>query len=440
MKIVFSILFLSFAVTAFAQKADDVLATATGHTFKAGDLSQQAQDARAKMPALITNVRKQLLSQLLGNILLETEAKSRNITPLALIKLETARVKDPTAAEIQAVYDANQAAIAGKPLADVRKQIVEFLRRDPEEKMMKTYVDTLAAKYKVVYGKDLGAVDLKPVDILFTMTGRSFSAKEYEDLSRLTLYDARATFYDDLRSELEDAIYNALVIDEAKSLKVDPGDLIAREITGKMKDFTDAERQGLEDAFRARLFTKYAVKIMLKDPPPPVQSISVGDGPSRGLATAPVTVVMFSDFQCSACSASHPILKTVLAEYGDKVHFVLRNFPLEAIHENAFRAALAAAAANAQGKFFEYTEVLYKNQAALDDASLKKYATDLGLNAAQFAIDFSSEKTAAAVRKDIAEGKSYGITGTPSIFINGAYVRRISAEHLKQMIDAALKK
>ena len=149
---------------------------------------------------------------------------------------------------------------------------------------------------------------------------------------------------------------------------------------------------------------------------------------------------MFSDFQCSACSAAHPIVKRVLAGFGDQVHFVVRNFPLEAIHENAFRAALAAAAANAQGKFFEYTEVLYKNQAALDDASLKKYATDLGLNAAQFAIDFSSEKTAAAVRKDIAEGKSYGITGTPSIFINGAYVRRISAEHLKQMIDAALKK
>ena len=176
MKIVFSILFLSLAVTAFAQGADDILATATGHTFKVADLSPEAQDARAKLPTLISNVRKQLLSQLLGNILLETEAKSRNIAPLALIKLQTAKVKDPTAAEIQTVYDVNQAAIAGKPLADVRKEIVEFLRRDPEEKLMKAYVDSLAAKYKVVYGKDVNAIDLKPVDILFTMIGRSLSA------------------------------------------------------------------------------------------------------------------------------------------------------------------------------------------------------------------------------------------------------------------------
>lgn len=440
MKIIFSILCLLLDITAFAQKPDDLLATATGHTFKASDLSPEAQNARVKLPALIVEVRKQLLSQTLGNILLETEAKGRNTTVPALIKIATVNIKDPTAAEIQAVYDANQAAIAGRPLTEVRKQIVEFLRRDPEEKVMKTYVDTLAAKYKVVYGKDVNAIDLKPADIVFSMTGRTFSAKEFEDVNRLTLYDTVATFYDDLRAELEKKTSDTLLIDEAKAQKIEPGDLIAREITGKMKDYTEAESEGLELAFRTRLFTKYAVKILLKDPPPPIQNISVGDGPSRGPTIAPVTVVMFSDFQCSACSATHPILKDVLAGYGDKVHFVVRNFPLESLHENAYRAALAAGAANAQGKFFEYTEVLYKNQTALDYASLKKYAADLGLNAAQFAIDFNSEKTAAVVRRDLAEGKNYGITGTPSIFVNGIYVRHFSAENFKKLIDAALKK
>ncbi len=129
-----------------------------------------------------------------------------------------------------------------------------------------------------------------------------------------------------------------------------------------------------------------------------------------------------------------------MVPFADKIRFVVRDYPLETIHDNAFRAALAANAANAQGKFFEYTEILYKNQDALDDASLKKYAADLGLNAAQFALDLNSEKTAAEVRKDMAEGKTYGINGTPAIFVNGQFVRRLSPAGFKNAIENALKK
>jgi protein-disulfide isomerase len=147
---------------------------------------------------------------------------------------------------------------------------------------------------------------------------------------------------------------------------------------------------------------------------------------------------MFGDFQCSACSQTHPVLQKVMAEFPGKVRFVSRDFPLESIHENAFRAALAASAANAQGKFFEYGEVLYKNQAALDDASLKKYAAQVGLNVRQFELDFASEKTAAEVRKDIAEGVTYGVNGTPTIFVNGVMVRKLNAEDFREAIRNAL--
>ena len=161
--------------------------------------------------------------------------------------------------------------------------------------------------------------------------------------------------------------------------------------------------------------------------------------PATGPATAPVTIVMFSDFQCSACSATHPVLKKAMAAYPGKIRFVVRDFPLESIHENAYRAALAAGAANAQGKFFEYTEILYKNQDALDDESLKKYAADLGLNVKQFELDFNSEKTAAEVRKDMADGESYGINSTPTIFVNGVKVRDLSADGFKAAIDRPLR-
>ncbi len=133
-------------------------------------------------------------------------------------------------------------------------------------------------------------------------------------------------------------------------------------------------------------------------------------------------------------------MKNAMEAYPGKIRFVVRDFPLESVHENAWRAALAAGAANAQGKFFEYTEILYTHQDALDDASLKKYAAELGLNAKQFELDFNSEKTAAEVRKDIADGEAYGINGTPTIFVNGIRVRNMSINGFRDAIDKALGK
>ncbi|MEO6051094.1 MAG: thioredoxin domain-containing protein [Pyrinomonadaceae bacterium] len=440
MKFFVSILISLIALTVFAQKPGETLATSTGHTFTAADLSAEAQDALAKFPALMAAYRKQVLAQKLGGILLETEAKARNTTAAALIKLETAKVKDPAIAAIQAVYEANRSQFGDLTLDKVQSQIVTFLRREPEEKAVKAYVDALAAKYKVVYGKDVRAIDLKPTDMVFSLTGRAILAKEFEDVNKVALYEIQADFYDDLNSDLGESIYSTLVNDEANAQKIEAGDLIAREITSKLKEFSDAEREGLENAFRQRLFTKYAVKIVLKEPIPPIQSISVDDDPATGSPDAPVTIVMFSDFQCSACSAAHPILKSAMAPYLGKIRFVVRDFPLESIHENSFRAALAANAAFSQGKFFEYTEVLYTHQNALDDASLKKYAAELGLNAKQFELDFNSEKARAEIRKDIADGGSYGINSTPTIFINGVKVRNLSAAAFRTAIERALGK
>ena len=423
-----------------AQKPSDIVATANGRTWAIQELPPEAQNAITKFPSLVSSARKQLLAQYVGELLLETEAKARGISPSALVKLEVKKIKDPTPIEIKSVYDANVGQLGGKTIDEVRPQIIEFLRRDPEEKAMKAFVDALAAKYRGAYPKDVNAPALLPTDVLFSATGGKITVKDFEDQSRLTLYGIEADYFADLRAAVAETVYNTLVLDEAKTLNIDSGQLVAREVSSKMKDFTDDERDSLEAAFRNKLFAKYKVNISIKDPIAPVQNISVDDDPSRGSATAPVTIVMFSDFQCSACSATHPILQKAMEPYADRIRFVVRDYPLETLHPNSFHAALAANAARAQGKFFEYVEILYKNQKAQDDASLKKYATELGLNAAQFALDFNSERTAAEVRKDMADGKSYGITGTPSIFINGRYVRNISLDGFKDAIETALHK
>lgn len=427
-------------VTAPAQKTDDILATATGHTFRFSDLSAATQKDAAELPAKIPNARIKLLEQLVSRRVFDAEAKSCGITMGKLIAVEKAKVKDPSDAEIKAVLDANENSLGGLPQEEARKQVIAYLRRSPEQKELNDLFEQLKSKFKLTPGKGVNAPKLAPTDIVATVNGKPVTGKEFEDFVKIPLYEARADLADVILTELDEAIYNALVADEARSLDIDAGALIAREVTGKMKEFSDSERFLLEDAFRTRLYTKYQVKILYQAPLAPTQRISVDDDPSTGSAAAPVTIVMFSDFQCSACSLTHPVLKKAMAQFPGKIRFVVRDFPLESIHENAWRAALAAGAANKQGKFFEYAEILYKHQNALDGESLKKYAAEVGLNVQRFEIDFNSEAVAAEVRKDMDDGESYAINSTPTIFVNGVRVRDLSPSGFKAAIEKALGK
>jgi protein-disulfide isomerase len=432
------LILLLFSAAIRAQ-APEVLAAANGRNFTVADLTPDVKSLWEKRDDRYRAERNQLLYDMVTEIVLDLEAKARNTTAAKLVIDQKAQIADPTDAQITAVYEANREALGNKPIADVRKAIVDFMRRDPEQNLLKSYVDELAVKHRVSYGKDVNALDLKPGDILFTVGTRTVTAQEFETKYRFAIYDAKADPIDEVNADLENAILTYLVETEAAAAKIDPQAYIAREVTDKMQQKTDDERADLENALKRRLFAKYKVRFQLKLPPPIVQKISVDDDPAVGPVSAPVTVVMFADFQCSACSRTEPILKKVIAEYPGKIRFVMRDFPLEKIHENAFVASLAANAANAQGKFFEYGDLLFHNQDKLDAESLKKYAAQIGLNASQFTVDFNSEKARAEVRKDLADGVAYGITGTPTIFVNGIKVRRLSAEDFREAIDNALK-
>ncbi|MBK9529765.1 MAG: thioredoxin domain-containing protein [Acidobacteria bacterium] len=436
------ILFFIFVlmIGAFAQRTDDVLATATGMTFRLRDLSPETQKDVADLPVKIPKARLSLLEQLVSRRVFDAEAKARGITMGKLLADEKAKVKDPSDAEIQKVFDANADKLAELSPENARKQVISFLRNGPEQKLLGDLYTQLKIKYKVTSGKDVNVGTLAPTDTVATVDGKPITGKEFEDWVRVPLYEARADMADVILDELDELIYNTLVTNDAKSQGLDSSALIAREVSNKMKDFTDEERMTLEMAFRNSLSAKYKVNILYSEPEAPLENISVDDDPASGPSTAPVTVIMFSDFQCSACAATHPALKKAIEQFPGKVRFVVRDFPLESIHENAFAAARAANAANAQGKFFEYTEILYKNQGALDAASLKRYATQVGLNAAQFDIDFNAEKAAAEIRKDVADGEAYGINSTPTIFVNGRRVRRLSVDGFVQAIQKSMPK
>lgn len=441
MKLFSVILLLFLSLSIFAQKPDEILATANGQNFTAKDLTPEARQALENLPATVREARQILLEQQITEILLEKEAAARTLTTDKLLEAEVrAKTTAPTDREIQAVYDANRASIGSQTLQEVRPQIVEYLKRDAERKLYGELISNLKLKYKVALGKDVNASNLTAFEILAIVGDRQISAQSYEARNKATLSELEADVYEQARGSLEQIVYSTLLLTEAKAQNLEASDFIAREITDKLKDYSDAERSNLESALREKLFKKYNARILIKEVPPVVQKISIDNQPSRGAANAPVTVVMFTDFQCPACSAAHPVLQEVLKSYADKIRFVVRDFPLTQLHENAYRAALAANAANAQGKFFEYTEILYQNQAKLDDASLVAYASRIGLDAKRFEADLKSGKYAPDVERDIADGKSLGLSGTPTIFVNGVKIRVLSAEAFRSAIERALKK
>ncbi len=429
---------LLIAGIAYGQKAADVLATASGLTFTVDSLSDEARKTYLERDASLAAAKTQFVNRWVRDALLEAEAKTRATTADALLDAELKAVPPPTEAEIKAVYDANRASFPEKSLDDIRVPITAFLKNGAQQKAVADLMEKLKAKNRFAAGKDINSPGIKPTDAVFSIGTVPFTAGQFAERFKAFIYDEQAEVYAHTIEDLDSTIFTTLITQEAKSRNIDPGDLISQEITNKLRDYSDGEREGLEEALKKRLYTKYAVKILLKEPTPVAHKVSADDDPVAGNPSAPVTVVMFSDFQCSACSATHPVLKRVLGGYGDKVRLVVRDFPLESVHPNAFKAALAANAARQQNKFFEYIEVLYKNQDDLSDASLKAFAAGLGLNQKQFELDFTSEKSAAEVRKDMADGAALGARGTPTIFVNGVKVTHLSAEGFRAAIDRAL--
>jgi protein-disulfide isomerase len=150
----------------------------------------------------------------------------------------------------------------------------------------------------------------------------------------------------------------------------------------------------------------------------PRVSVASAGHPSRGTASAPVTIVEFSDFQCPFCRAAEGSLKEVRQKYGDQVRLVYMDFPL-GFHPHAMDAARAARCAADQDKFWPFHDELFLDQKKLDPNDLKQTAAKIGLDGNKFDSCFATAEHDAGIRKDMAEGNSLGVTGTPTFFING---------------------
>ncbi|MFL6589501.1 MAG: DsbA family protein [Chthoniobacterales bacterium] len=164
----------------------------------------------------------------------------------------------------------------------------------------------------------------------------------------------------------------------------------------------------------------------------------------RGNRKAPVALEKFGDFECKPCSLLYPILKTVEAEYGEKLSVTFREYPLTK-HTHALDAARAAEAAGLQGKFWEMHDALYENRlvwlnATDTRAALTGYAEKLGLDMARFQKDMDGDDVSRRIADDHDRVMSLELDRTPSVFVNGDPVttRPITIEVLRAAIDGAL--
>ncbi len=168
---------------------------------------------------------------------------------------------------------------------------------------------------------------------------------------------------------------------------------------------------------------------------------------THGPADAPVTLEEFGDFECPPCGMLHPVLQTMEKEFAGRIRIIFREFPLVPAHVHALAAARSAEAAGLQGKFWEMHDLLYENQKAWHDAFdarpiFEDYANRIGLNMEKFRRDASSEAVAQRIFLDGKRAHALGVTGTPTVFMNGREIpfESLPPDKLRPLIQAQLTK
>ena len=305
-------------------------------------------------------------------------------------------------------------------------------------------------------------------DKVATIGTTTITRAKLEEHVKPKLIEIENERYEALREGLDELVGEELFKQEAAARKVPTDQLVKTEIIDKVTAPSDEEVQKIYDEnkdelqgqtleqvkpqivqylsqgkmaarreeFLTELKAKYKTTVALR---PPIIAVETAGRPEKGAgAKAPVTIVMFSDYQCPFCKRGEDVVDQVMKSYGDKVRLVFRDYPLP-MHPQARPAAEAANCAHDQGKFWEYHGKLFANQSKLADDDLRGYAKDLGLDVEKFSKCLTDKPHKAAIDKDIADGGKVGVNGTPAFFINGRMLSGAQPfEKFKEVIDDEL--
>jgi protein-disulfide isomerase len=282
--------------------------------------------------------------------------------------------------------------------------------------------------------------------VLVEIDGSKLTLADYERKHPSGLFQARNNFYQAEVKAVEQFIDEYLLEQQAKKENVTVAELLQRHVNSA------AGKDPPEDALRiyyegvdttepyekvrgqiidhiresriAKAQTAYMrslrsqAHVALHIGPPRAQ-VDVKDTPIRGLPNAPVVVVEYADYECPYCQQAEPALSKMQADYKGKVAFVYKDVPLPT-HTRAQKASEAAHCAGAQGKYWEYHDLLFSSK-QLEVPQLKQHALELKLDTAAFDKCLDSGEKSEVVKSQLAQGMSLGLQGTPSFFINGRF-------------------
>lgn len=469
------------APTPRAELASTTVAVVNDVTISASDIEDQVNAAILRDPdpylgayyldpeKETKEARQRALDARINSLLIAAEAKKRRKSSDEILQTEiNSRIAAPTDQEIKAAYDANRNQIGSADLESVRPDLINYIRSQRSQELYAALINRLKMTNAVNKNADVNATNLAPGTVLAAVNGEPLRVETINERAKAYVYKLEMRIHAVRKEILDRRINDLLIVAEANKRKVGPEEIVRVEITDNIKAPTEAEVARFYEENKANIKTDLAgartsivnylqqqqqdklalaladklragakVQILLKEPDPPLLNVDIAKGAARGDPNAAVTVIEFTDFQCSACGAMYPVVEDVVKAYGNRVRLVIRNFPLTRAHANAFRAAQAAEAAKAQGKFWEYIDFLFKNQTALDDDSLKKFAAQVGLDRKRFDAELEAGKYDAIIRRDMEDGEVFGVEATPTFFINGAVLTDYSADGLRAAIDKA---
>jgi protein-disulfide isomerase len=293
--------------------------------------------------------------------------------------------------------------------------------------------------------------------------GQKITLGEFEQKEAGNLLQARYQYYLAERKVLEQLVDDELLKKEASRQNLTVEQLLDREGKSKVKDPTEDQiqvyyeglnsnepyetvRQKVLDhireirqnralsAYMRGLHERESIHVTLA---PPTAEVALGSAPLRGTRAAPVVMIEFADYQCPYCQKVHPELQKLQKEFGDRLVFAFKDFPLP-MHSHAEKAAEAARCAGEQGKYWEYHDALFETK-KLDVSDLKQQARTLKLDEKRFDECLDSSAQGGSVNADLDEAHRLGLTGTPSIFINGHFLSgAVDFNTLKDVIEQQL--
>lgn len=305
--------------------------------------------------------------------------------------------------------------------------------------------------------------------------GKTITAGELDEAVKKELSQLEQQYqeqrYQIRRNQLESMLRSRAFDEKAKAKGVTREELVNQEVGAKIPEPSDDEIRALYERAKAggqqlppldqvkadiarfiknqkgqgalaeyyeQLKKDMDIQMLLPAYQPPKVAVDA-TGPSKGPATAPITIVEFSDYECPYCVRAEAVVKEVLAAYPDKIRVVYRDYPLP-MHAKAPKAAEAAHCAGDQGKYWEMHDKLFANAQKLDVADLKAHAREVGVDGAKFDQCLDSGEKAKVVEMHKKAGDDAGVSGTPAFFVNGRLLSGAQPlEAFRAIIDEELK-